>query len=592
MTSEQKLDYLYKKLVNDRAFTKNATTFFEEPISTFSQVPLDYIYVNSLYIPTTAPGEDVIFNGDPLITYVVDEVSISLDREGKKFKTRNGRLIPTSYGSGYGVTIKLRDGLEVDINEFPVLIDWESGEIIFDEVPLEIDRENTPLLTYYFYSGKTLKNIESFSVQGQRGDIGPIGESGPINDSTLIYRGETDFTVSPPLDYKVNDVITFTTNGNSYICIIDTSDSPIDSPSSWQNISPSGTSSQIPENVIFVYDQASVPLSNFSEGTPGYSTSIQDTIDQIDETHKTLLVNHKSNLSSLCDSLTIENRDVDILFEKGGLICTKPISQSFALDIKDSNVIFKNATIGRDIIDPECRIIIEAITSDTTVKFIDCVINSQLLTIKRNESYNCTIIFENCSMNMKSIDCNADIEIINSKFSGNYLFDYDIQGISHKFTVNNSFYYSSLDSGNAYLDESESLIFRVDRSDIENCSIKFENSFLPQVGFILSPAVNSYSPIDFVIDSNNSVFFSVGLDKDSAFNAGAVRVIGINNGWSIFFETKLSSFRYPDIKVEGTFLSILPNDAVVVIFDSGASIVYDSYKNLKIRKAKYSMISL
>lgn len=592
MTIEQKLNFLYKKLVNDKAFTKGETTFFEEPISTYSQALLSYTYVNSSLIPASAPQGDIVFNSETLLTYVVDEPMISLDRAGTRFKTRNGKLIPLSYGQGYGITLKTRNGTEIDPSDFSRIINWESGEVTFDETPFEIDRSNTPLASYYWYSGKTLKDIDSFSTKGPRGDVGPQGTTGPVDNSTLIYRGETNFTVSPAINYYVNDVITFTTNGNSYICIINTSQSPISSPSSWQLLSPSGASSQMPENVIFVYDPESVPLSNLSDGTPGYSTSIQLALDSIGETPTTLLVNHKANLSSMCDDLLIEDKTVDMIFEKGALICTKPISEDFALTIRDSEVIFKDATIGRNIISPEARIIIQSISKDTVVKFINCTINSQLLTIERNQGYNCTVIFDNCSMNMTTIDCNADLEIKGSKFSGNYLFNYDIQGVEHNLTINSSLYYSIFEYEEGPLQEISSMVFNLDRDDTQNCNIKFENSILPRIGVILNPEINTFSPLAFRIDSNNSLLYFVGLDESSSYNGASLEIVGTNNSCATFDFIQLRAFGYPDLEVVDTFYAILPNDAVVSIFDPNRTISYDIYKNLKIVRAKYPMISL
>lgn len=592
MTVEQKLNFLYKKLVNDKAFTKGDTTFFEEPISTYSQALLSYTYVNSSLIPSIAPQANIIFNSETLLTYVVDEPMISVDRAGTKFKARNGKIIPTSYGQGYGIILKSRNGTEIDSSDFPRIIDWESGEITFEETPFEIDRLNTPLISYYWYSGKTLKDVSSFSVKGPRGDVGPQGPTGPLDSSTLIYRGETAFTVSPAVNYYVNDVITFTTNGNSYICIVNTTQSPISSPSSWQLLSPAGASSQIPENVIFVYDQESVPLSNLSEGTPGYSTSLQQSLDSIDDMPKTFIVNHKSNLSSMCDDLLIEDKTVDMIFEKGALICTKPVSQDFALTIRDSEVIFKDVTIGRNIISPEARILIESVSKDTVVKFINCTINSQLLTIERSAAHNCTVIFDNCSMNMTTVDCNADLEIKGSKFSGNYLFNYDIEDVDHNLTINTSFYYSIHEYEEGPLQEINSILFNVGRGDVENCNIKFENSLLPRIGVILNPEVNTFSPINFTVDSNNCLFYFVGLDEACSYNGGSIQIIGTGNSCATFDPIQLRAFGYPDLNIVETFYAILPNDAVISIFDPNRTISYDIYKNLKIVRAKYPMISL
>jgi len=591
MTPEQKLAYLYKKLVNDKVSTKSTSEFFEEPISTYSQVSLSYVYVNSSYIPTIAPREDVIFNGASLMTYVVDEALISIDSEGRKYKTRNGRLIPLSYGEGYGISLKTRDGQEIDQTDFPVLIDWESGEIEFETSPFDVDRNSTPLATYYWYSGKTLRDIKTFTIEGQRGERGPQGNTGPIDISTLIYRGETSFTASPPLVYNVNDVITFTTNGDSYICVIETSDSPLVSPSSWKLLSPSGTASQIPENVVFIYDQDSTPLSNLSDGTPGYSTSLQGSVDSINSTPTLFIINHKSNLLSLCDTLNIEGKEIDFLFEKGALICTNPLSPDFSLTIKDSDVIFKNVTIGRDVVTPESRIMIESLSRDTNVKFVNCNINSQLLTIKRSSLYNCSVTFENCSMNMGTVDCNGDLGITGSKFSGTWLFDYEIQEVAHRLTINNSFYYSGL-VPDGVLKDTDSITIRCYREDSTKSSIKFENSFLPQIGVSLYPKVNTYSPIDFTIDANNTVFYTIGLDKDSAYNAGSLRIVGTNNSCAGFFPVDLRSFAYPGMTLEESFYSILPNDSIVSIFDPTRSISYDTYKYLQIQRAKYSILSL
>jgi hypothetical protein len=611
MTQEQKLEIVYKKLFNQRAFTKEGTQFFEEPFSTFSQVPLSYIYVNSNYIPQTAPNGAVAVAGVQTLTYVEKEIAVSVDSEGKKFNARNGRIIPTSFGTGYGIEIRTQSGSLIDIESFPYIVDWESGQITFDNTPFDVDFKNPPLLTYHCYSGKTLESITTFTQPGQRGEIGPIGETGPIDDSVMVYRGQTNFTVSPAVQYKPNDVITFTTNGNSYICLSATTSSPIASPASWENISPSGTTAEMSENVLYLNHPNAIPTSSLSNGSPFYFTSLQDAIDYAQEdAPTTIIVNQLNNqYPVVTGDVTIQNKVLNIVFRKwANLSSDAMLSSGFTLSITDSDVVIQNAQIGGNFVfksyDGANDVIIDSISSETIVKFIDCKINSKLIKTTRGQANNSTVVFERCSINTEKIITNADIIIKDSTFSGSITADYTqdpVQGERHIFHVVNSFGFQRTTRGSLRNLQAYDVVILTNRDDVQNLSVKFENSLLPGVGIVLSPETFIYSPDVVRVDANNSMFYHFGLDLQSANQGGTINVVGSNVGYGINFNNFAAQFftiDEPYNAVNGDFYFSIdgPGGAQtpVVTWDDGAIQVvsYDAYKSLVIDELEKLMLSL
>lgn len=611
MTPEQKLEIVYKKLFEQKAFTKQGTQFFEEPFNTFSQVPLSYIYVNSDYIPTVAPMQTITVAGSDTLTYVEKELSISVDSKGKKFKTRNKRLIPKSYGTGYGIEIRTKSGQLIDEETFPYLIDWESGEITFDNVPFEIDFHNPPLLSYHFYSGKTLETISGFTTAGPRGAIGPTGETGPIDDSVLTYRGQSDFTASPAVQYKTNDVVTFTTNGNTYICLSDTDQSPIASPGSWENISPSGTPQEMPENVLYVYHPNSIPMSGLLNGSNYYFTSLQDAIDHAQDGVQTLIiVNQLNNLYPIeTQNILIENKSLNIIFRKWSNVSSDlMVSTGFSLTVKDSDVVMQNAQIGGNFMfktyDGTNEVFIDALTSETVVKFIDCRINSKLVRISRTADHNSTVTFERCSMNSERLITNADLIIQNSTFSGSLTGDYrsdEVQGISHKFHIINSFGFQKMARGTLRNLQAYDVVLLANRNDLQNFSIKFENSMMPAVGVSFYPEVFTYSPDVLTVDANNVMFDHFGLDESSTFQEGKINVIGSNVSYGVNFNNFTSQFfsiEEPYNILESTFYFSIDGQGgtqiPVVTWDPTTiqMVRYEAYKSLVIDQIERPMLSL
>lgn len=611
MTQEQKLEIVYKKLFNQKAFTKEGTQFFEEPFSTFSQVPLSYIYVNSDYLPSTAPNGTVTVAGIETLTYIEKERAIPFDSSGLKFKSRNGRIIPTSYGTGYGIEIRTQSGSLIDPDFFSYIIDWESGLITFNNVPFDVDFNNPPLLTYHYYSGKTLDKIDTFTQQGQRGEIGPIGETGPIDDSVLLYRGQTNFTTSPPVQYNPNDVITFTINGNSYICLSATTSSPISSPSSWENISPSGTVGQMPENVLYVNHPNAIPTSSLSNGSSFYFTSLQDAIDSAqDGVPTTIIVNQLNNQYPVADGdITIDGKVLNILFRKWAKLSSELIPLSgFRMFISNSDVTIENASVGGNTLfrpyDGINELSIEATTSETTVKFINCKIASKLVKVTRNENNNARVEFVRCSVNPEKIVTNSDVIIKDSTFSGSIAADYtqdEIQGIKHVLHIVNSFGFQRTTRGSVRNIQAYDVVVVANRNDTQNLSMKVENSIMPGFGVVLEPAAFTYSPDVVRVDSNNSMFYHFGLDERSANQGGTINVVGSNISYGVNLNNFPSTFfrisdPYAAIDVNLYFSTDGPGGAQVpvVTWDNGAvqKVNYDAYKSLVLDDIEKLMLSL
>jgi len=609
MTQEQKLEIVYKKLFSQRVFTKEGTQFFEEPFSTFSQVIPSYVYVNSDYVPESAPNTSISVGGIDTLKYVEREKTLPIDSSGKKFRCQNGKIIPISYGYGYGIELRTGSGSIIQESEFPYLIDWESGEVIFDETPFDVSFNDPPIATYHFYSGKTLQTINSFSITGPRGNVGQTGETGPVDESTLIYRGNTDFTESPAIQYKPNDVITFTDNGNSYICLLETTDSPIVSPSSWQNISPAGTAGQLPNNVLYVNHPNAISISSSLNGSEYYFIDIQDAINAAPEcVATTIVVNQLDNQFPISSgNLTIENKTLNIIFRKLANVSSKNAQlNGFKFSIIDSDVIIQNAQIGGQYFINQFTgdndVIIESKTSNSTVKFLDCRFNSKTFRTKRNSSFNATVIFERCSLNCQKFITNSDVIIRDTSFSGSMTLDYSgdsVKGKKHIVQILNSFGFQKFTYGSVRDVESYDIVVLIDRYDTANLSVKLENSVFSGFGIVVTPdSQNSVS-----IDCNNSIFYLMGMNIGSALKGATINVVGSNNSFSAsqFFDNFDSRYFLIDnynVGIDETFHFVLNpqnNPIQVVTWDQGSLQflnAYDSYKMMMLSELERCMLSL
>jgi hypothetical protein len=611
MTQEQKLEIVYKKLFTQRAFTKEGTQFFEEPFSTFSQVPLSHLYVNSDWIPNTAPNSTITIAGIETLKYVDKETTVGIDSTGTKFVTGNGKIIPTSYGIGYGIELRTQSGEVIDPVYFPYVMDWESGEIYFDNVPFDVDFYNPPLASYHYYSGKTLETIQTFTQQGPRGNIGPTGETGPIDTSVMAYRGKTDFSISPAVQYFTNDVITFTTNGNSYICLSDTVDSPTVSPASWENISPSGSSGQIPENVLYVNHPDAIPTSSLKNGSPFYFTSLQDAIDfSPNGVATTIIVNQLNNQHPISESnITIDGKVLNVIFRNWANVSSEQMQlNGFAISIVDSDVVIEGAQVGGNMMfklyPAANEILISANESECKVKFVDCRINSKLILAERNAENNCEITFERCSINSERFVTNCDTRIIGSTFSGSVTADYSqgiVFGNEHVFEIVNSFGFQRAMNGSLRNVQTYDVIIVVDRGDLQNCKIKLENSFLPAVGVVFTPETFLYSPDEIRLDVNNCIVYNMGLEESSAKQGGIINVVGSNVLYAINFNNFPSQFFTLDDPYNvsnGVFLFSIDDPAgniPVVTWDQTTmqkTNAYDAYKSLAINDVERFMTSL
>jgi hypothetical protein len=608
MTQEEKLEIVYKKIFNRKAFTKNGTAFFEEPIKTSSQIPLSYIYVNSNQIPETAPMTTITFAGVETLRYIEKEPSIAIDSGGKRFKARNGKIIPRSYGFGYGIEARTQTGSIIDQDEFPFIVDWESGEVIFDTVPLGVGFHEPPLFTYHFYSGSSLQDVKTFTQQGQRGKFGDQGETGPIDDSVLVYRGKTSFTMSPPVQYMPNDVVTFLTNGNSYICKVATTSSPIASPSSWENLSPSGSFDEMPENVFYVNHPNAIPISGLRNGSAFYFTSLQDAINNSGDGIPTLIiVNPLNGLYPISQGdIVIENKTINILFKKTtNLFSEEAAVSGFTFVIRDSDVMIQNAQIGGPGVfkkgDGSNSLIIESSSTETRLRLFDCKINTKLISVSRSAQNNCTVIFERCSINPERIITGSDIIIKDSVFSGSITGDYSsdaVQGVKHIFHIINSIGFQRATRGSSRSLQGYDIVLVANRSDLSNFSVKLENSFLPGLGVSIVPSTFLYSTDVFKIDANNSIFYSIGVDSVSSKNGARIDVIGSNINYAVLFDSFTSVFFTKNgftiddfyFSIEGPGGQKIP----VVTWPSGSTQVfgYDAYKILIQCELEKSMLSL
>lgn len=623
MTPEQKLEIVYKKLFNGTASTKNGTKFFEEPFRAFSQVPLSHVYINSDYIPATAsqPPSDIVVNGKTILKYVNNEVALPFNSEQTTFVARNTRIIPFSYGEGYGITIRTQSGTLIDPNDFPYLVDWESGKIQFDVLPFDVDNGNPPLLSYYYYSSDTLETISGSTQQGPRGAIGPTGDTGPEDVSVLMYKGETDFSVSPPVQYIVNDVITFTTNGNSYICTTATTQSPAASPGSWELLTIQGTQSEVPGNVLFVNHPNAILTSTFQSGNNSYYSSLQDAINAAPDGVATLIfVNSFSNLTpSSEDVIEIVGKDIHLVFRKWANISSKNLNDiDFRMRIKDSNVIIENAQIGGTNIFgtyPKLNDLkIESVQAETTVKFIECKVNLKNITCTRSDTYNATMVFERTNLNATIIVTNGDFILKDSTFSGSITANYtgqDVIGKKHVFNIIRSFGFQLMGVSAVKDAPANGIAIVLDRDDVINASIKFENCVTQAVGIKLLPEVTTDSPCTIKVDANNSTFFFFGLDDISAVNSGVIELIGLNISFGALFDNPAmfsgmlggTGIRYytsgsPLISNEEIFTyRILINAttfkyAVKTLAGSQILSSYFPYKNLMIQNVGKAMLSL
>ncbi len=611
MTQEQKLETVYKKLFVQRAFTKEGTQFFEEPLSTFSQVPLSYLYVNSDRIPTAAPNSTITVAGVETLRYVDKETTSGVDSSGNKFVTGQGRIIPTSYGTGYGIELRTQSGEVIDPEYFPYIMDWESGEIYFDNVPFDVDFYNPPLASYHYYSGKTLETIQTFTQEGPRGNIGPTGPTGPPDDSVMTYRGKTNFTTSPAIQYFPNDVITFTTNGNSYICLLQTTSSPSVSPSSWENISPSGTTGQIPENVLYVNHPDAIPTSGLKGGSPFYFTSIQEAIDFAPNgVATTIIVNQLNNQYPVSESnVSINDKVLNIIFRNWANVSSEQMELSgFTISIVDSDVVIEGAQIGGNMIfkmyPTANEILINSNESECRVRFVDCKINSKLISSERSETNNCEVVFERCSINSERFVTNCDTRIIGSMFSGSITADYSqdvVRGNEHVFEIVNSFGFQRAMNGSLRNIQAYDFIIIADRGDLQNFKIKLENSFLPCVGVVFTPETFLYSPDVIRLDVNNCTIYNMGLEERSAKQGGTIDVVGSNVLYAINFNNFPSQFFTIDDPYnvsDAVFLFSIDDPAApipVVTWDQTTLQVtnaYNAYKSLAINEVERFMTSL
>lgn len=540
MTTDQKLDIVYKKLVASRAYTKEGTQFFEEPFSSFRQVSLPGVYVNSDYIPGEAPKDDVYVHGLKTLTFVENEPMLAIGSGDLSFITAHDNIIPKSYGEGYGITLTTRTGESIDENDFPFVIDWESGELTFmDVAPFSVSRTNPPLATYYSYTGATLGSARSYSGIGPRGNVGPTGSTGPMDSTTIRYRGTTDFS-NPSIVYYVNDVVTYETNGNSYVCIDDTNLNPVSDPASWVNISPSGATDALPQSVLFVNDPSLIVTSGLSNTSDSYYTSLQSAIDACPSAQwRTIIVNTVSMDSPLGGSITIDSgKKIHIIFRKWANVFTDvPGTLDFTFSIIDSEVIIENARFGGENVYSSYDVslandvIVKSEQAECSARFIDCRFYSKEISVVREGAYDAVAEFVKCSVNATRLLTNSivrfDACLCTCSITMDSIADSDVAN-NHEITIRNTFFSSRMGDGrDSRL--SRDIVVLARRDDISSHEIKFFNSVIPGFGVIMHPIARSLSPEVFKIESDNCVHLFTRLDYDSGVNGGSLSVVGGNN---------------------------------------------------------------
>jgi hypothetical protein len=542
---------------------------------------------------------------------VEKETATPVDSSGKKFRTGKGRIIPTSYGTGYGLELRTKEGAIIDQDSFPCIVDWELGDITFNTAPFDVGFDRPPLVSYHFYSGKTLENVNTYTVPGMRGAIGPAGETGPVDQSILTYRGQTDFTVSPAVQYMPNDVVTFTTNGNSYICLAPTEDSPLVSPASWENISPAGTSAQMPENVLYVNHPNAIPTSGVVNGSNYYYTSLQDAIDASEPgVATTIIVNQLNNQYPVAaEDITIQDRVLNIVFKKWANVSSDAmLSSGFRMSVVDSDVTIQDAQIGGGMLFVPYsgfnEVLVSSVASDAVLRFIGCKISSKLILNKRNADFSSKIEFERCSINSEKIVTNSDVIIRDCTFSGTLSADYtqeEVQGKEHILHIFNSFGFQRATKGSRRNLGTYDVVVAANRDDTNNLSIKIENSIAPGFGVRLFPETYLYSPVVVRIDSNNSAFYHMGIDETSSKQGATINVVGSNVMYGVYFNSFDAQFSlindpYNSLNAKFFFSIDGPGGAQipVVTWDPGSvqRTSYDAYKALIVDDLEGLMLSL
>lgn len=553
MTTSQKLDVVYKKLVSSRAFTKEGTQFFEEPFSSNRQVPLSLVYINSGFIPEIAPKDDISVNGIKNLTYIESEPMVSISSNDLVFSTKNSKLIPKSYGTGYGIVLRTRDGEEINDIDFPFIVDWENGTVRFEsETPFNVDRKNTPLATYYFYSGPTLSNVNTFTKTGPRGVYGDTGITGPLDNTTLKYKGKTDFVPST-VNYSRYDVITFENDGNSYICINSTNQSPTANPSAWINICPTGDTQILPENVKWVNDASLIRSSNLNVNSDYYYLTLQKAIDScVEGVWTTIIVNVVSNDAPLGRTITIDGgKKIHILFRKWSNVFTDlPGVAPFEFIVRDSEVTIENARFGGEYVYGtydlrlKNRITIESVTDPCTVKFIDCRINTNEIIIQSKGSNDATVEFLKCHINSMNIITNSIVRMNACLCFSSITMDasnVNDKGKPHNLIFRNTFFSNRLGDGRLG-QTAKDIVVLAQRDDIPSHYFQVFNSVMPSIGIVFVPTTNSLSPDEYKIYADNSIIYASRIDISSYYNSARLSIIGGNN---LNFDSLLQDFVIP-----------------------------------------------
>lgn len=185
----------------DKPNTSYNMAWYEEAGRTAHRVDIDSIWVDSLYIPTTAPEVDddgfyrATINNEKIKILQKCE-NIALDKvKGTKYTYYSPYLIDSiipSYGSGYEAKLTDWNGVEIPFGLNQWVIDPDSGYLTF-MLGWPEGYQETPRLSFFKYVGRKANETMLLSS-----GIVPMDDNyNPVNDKDIATKDYVDKTVSP-----------------------------------------------------------------------------------------------------------------------------------------------------------------------------------------------------------------------------------------------------------------------------------------------------------------------------------------------------------------------------------------------------------
>ena len=194
LTTEQKADIAFKKLMADKSDSSENTAYFEELVNTRKAILLNDVWTQSDQIPATA----AVVAG---ITEQVTDLSLTHIPGANSFAFEDGTLkdvIPFTFGDGsYLYTLKTDGDVDIPFGQNDWFLDPESGVLtFFGGFPAGVDAVTPPKISCYKYIGSkgnfqaavTAPTVETFT---------------PTNGQTLFVLGATPGSFK---ELKVNGV--------------------------------------------------------------------------------------------------------------------------------------------------------------------------------------------------------------------------------------------------------------------------------------------------------------------------------------------------------------------------------------------------